>query len=62
MTIIGGVVYKKYMIFKVFFAKFFSVARSYLVVVIIIKMLIMGALVNLETRFKVRFLKIWGIF
>ena len=61
-TIIGRVVYKKSTIFEVFweylselwyfFVKSFLVARFYLVIVINIKILIIGALVTLGTRIK----------
>ena len=72
MTIIGGVVYKKSMIFKVFgvylseFLIFlhetFLVVRSCRVLVTNIKVLIMGALVTLETRHKVPILGIFDNF
>ena len=71
MTITGGVMYKKFMIFVcVFFLEYlgdlltflreiFLVAGSYLVVVIDIKVLIMGAPVTLETRLKVPILAVF---
>ena len=69
MTIIGGMVYKKYTIFEVFGAYLsefliflpenFLVARSYQVLVINIKSLIMGALVILKTRLKVPILAVF---
>ena len=70
MTIIGGVVYKKSMIFKVFgvylseyffFMKSFLVVRSYRVLVINIKILIMGPLVTLGTRLNVPILADFGV-
>ena len=69
VTIIEGVVYKKSMIFEfsceylseyvTFLCKIFLVARSYLVVVINIKTLTMGALVTLETRLKLPILAVF---
>ena len=70
VTIIGGLVYKKSMIFKVFgvyisasfwyfFMKSFLVLRSYWFLVINIKSVIMGALVTLETRLKVPILAVF---
>ena len=62
MTSIGGVVYKKFTIFEIFvaylsefliFLRVFLVARSYRVLVIKSRVLIMGALVTQETRLKV---------
>ena len=68
-TIIGGVVYKKSMIFKVFgvyvseflilLLKSSLVVRSYRVLVANIKIFIMDALVTLGTRLKVPILAIF---
>ena len=73
VTITEGVVYKKSMIFKFFleyisasfwyfFMKSFLVVRSYRVLVINIKILIMGALGTLEARLKVPILAIFWRF
>ena len=72
MTIIGGVVYKKFMIFKVF-GVYLSEFLIFLHEIFFgskilpsscdnIKILIMGALVTLETRLKVSILAIFDGF
>ena len=69
VTIIVGMVYKRSIIFEafweylgkflIFFRKIFFVAKSYLVVVININILIMDALVTLETSLKVPILAVF---
>ena len=69
MTIIGGVVYKKSMIFMVFgvylseflifLYEIFFLVRPYQVLVININILTMGALVTLEMRLEIPILEIF---